>query len=164
MIHQEESSSTSLARKEKALVITALSDAALDEIASVAGVSRSTVRRFVAACDSRARRLSREAKDLLGSAMRVHANERETVYFLQAEGTRRIKIGTTKNLTKRLKALRAGSPVRLRLVGAVRGGHHLERILHMAFAPLRCGRSEWFEPGASLVSYVRELRRREVAR
>ena len=46
MIGQDESSSTSLAQKEKALAITALADAALDEIASVTGVSRSTVRRF----------------------------------------------------------------------------------------------------------------------
>ena len=143
---------------------TALSDATLDEIARVAGVSSATVSKVLAVQESFAGSLAADARDLLARAVRVHAGESDVVYFLQAEVDLRIKIGTTKNLALRLKVLRAISPVRLRLVGMVRGGRQLERMLHLAFAPLRCGRTEWFEPGESLVSYIRELQKKEVAR
>jgi len=129
----------------------ALSDSTLSEIARLAGVSQSTVARVL--------QLRREASELLARAVRFHAHARELVYFVQAEGQGHIKIGTTKNLARRIKVLRASSPVPLRLVGLLRGGRRLERLLHLAFAPLRRGRTEWFEPGESLVSYVRDLRR-----
>ena len=100
-----------------------------------------------------------EEKRLLSHATATYEGERDVVYFLQAEERGRIKIGVTKNLEQRIRVLRAGSPVRLNIIGLVRGGRHMERMLHVAFAPLRCGRTEWFEPGESLLSYVRELQR-----
>ena len=147
-----------------ALLESQLSEATLGEIARVAGISTATVSRVLALHASAAGQLAAEAKDLVALAVHVHAGEADIVYFLQAEADGRIKIGTTKNLYLRLKVLRAISPVRLRLVGKVRGGRQLERMFHLAFAPLRCGRTEWFEPGTSLLSYVRELRKREVVR
>jgi len=136
-----------------------LTDAQLDDIAHLARVSRATVSRVLFL-----RGLFVETRDLLARAVRANASAREIVYFLQAEGDGRIKIGTTKDLRRRLRVLRAGSPVRLRLIAMVRGGRDLERMLHLAFASLRRGRTEWFEPGERLVSYVRGLRKREVGR
>ena len=143
----------------------ALPDAALDRIARHAGISRATVIRVLEMRVTQHRAELREnARRLLAHAAAAYAVERELVYFLQAEGSGRIKIGTTKDLGQRLRALRAGSPVRLELLGVVRGGRPMERLLHIAFAPLRCGRSEWFEQGEGLLSCVRELQKSAVRR
>jgi Meiotically up-regulated gene 113 len=137
-----------------------LSNEALDTIARLAGVSRSTVSR-VLMIRARSTRfdcpLSPATRRLLFDAGGA-ASDLEFVYFVQAERGGRIKIGTTRHLDERIRALRASSPVPLRVVGVIRGGRHMERMLHMAFAPLRNGRTEWFEPGESLLSYIRELR------
>jgi len=133
-----------------------LSDEELDKIARVAGVSRATVERVLALrAKARNRRLAEAVRRLLAHA--VDTVERELVYFVQAEHRGRIKIGTTKNLDRRIKVLRAGSPVELHVIGIARGGRRLEQMLHIAFAPLRRGRTEWFEPGESLLSYIRDL-------
>ena len=143
----------------------ALCDSALERIARQAGISRETVIRVLEMKVAEHRTALREnARTLLAHAVAAYAAERELVYFLQAEGSGRIKIGTTKDLGQRLKALRAGSPVRLELLGVVRGGRQMEQLIHIAFSPLRAGRSEWFEPGKSLMSFIRDFQRTEATR
>ena len=142
-----------------------LSDDDLDRIAHRAGVSRETVLgvlMLTAKNPSRRDELAaHEARRILSRAIASFARESESVYFLQAEGSGRIKIGTTKDPDHRIKVIRAGSPVHLRVLAVVRGGRQMEKMLHIAFAPFRCGRTEWFEPDAALLSYVRELRLRD---
>lgn len=140
--------------------VPGLSHAALDAIALVAGISRTTVTEVLlirARSEPYERALSEAEKRLLVAAEDVTIGRGELVYFIQAERSGRIKIGTTRNLDQRIRVLQASSPVPLRVIGFVRGGKHMERMLHMAFAPLRWGRSEWFEPGERLLSYIREL-------
>jgi hypothetical protein len=152
------------AQKEKRMS-SALCDAALDRIARQAGISRASVIRVLEMKVNEHRTALREnARHLLVHAVAAYAAERELVYFLQAEGSGRIKIGTTKDLGQRLRALRAASPVRLELLGVVRGGRQMEQLIHVAFAPLRRGRAEWFEPGASLLSFIRDFQQSEATR
>lgn len=81
------------------------------------------------------------------------------VYFLQADcPSRLIKIGTTLTLVRRLQVLQRYSPVRLRLIGACRGGRVRERVLHERFAHLR-RHAEWFAPGADLLAFIEGLSR-----
>lgn len=69
-----------------------------------------------------------------------------TVYIIEAVGTGRYKIGFTQNLTRRMHALRHGSPFPLRIAHAVESdrANLLEAELH---ARLRDHRvyGEWFE-------------------
>ena len=154
-----------ITRHNEKRLASALCDAALDRIANQAGISRESVIRVLEMKVTEHRTALREnARNLLAHAVAAYAAERELVYFLQAEGSGRIKIGTTKDLGQRLRALRAGSPVRLELLGVVRGGRHMEQLIHIAFAPLRAGRSEWFEPGKSLLSFIRNFQRTEATR
>ena len=54
-----------------------------------------------------------------------------------------IKIGFTKSIKERLKALQAISPVRLKVICFVKGGKLREAAFHQTFAPLRA-HGEWF--------------------
>jgi hypothetical protein len=56
------------------------------------------------------------------------------------------KIGTTKNLQKRLSVLQVGYPLRLEVLWHRPGGWALEQYLHGCFADLRL-KGEWFDFG-----------------
>jgi Meiotically up-regulated gene 113 len=75
------------------------------------------------------------------------------VYFLQAEGTGRIRIGISRRPLERIKEIRAGSSETLRLVAMIRGGKDKEAFLHDLFADARI-HGEWFEATPDLVSYI----------
>ena len=68
----------------------------------------------------------------------------EIVYVIHAPEVGRLKIGQTKNLKQRLKALKAFSPVELRLVASFppESGHS-EGSLHRRFGASRL-HGEWF--------------------
>jgi hypothetical protein len=76
-----------------------------------------------------------------------------------------VKIGTSNNVARRLRELRAGDPMMtcpetldlesLEVLYAVQGNRHLERALHLRFASLRvCG--EWFNLDSAVAA--REVR------
>ncbi|MFC3986449.1 GIY-YIG nuclease family protein [Streptosporangium jomthongense] len=86
------------------------------------------------------------------------------VYFVGREGL--IKIGTTTNLEKRLKALSKGSAMPsgmsvgpVELLATEPGDHRTEGVLHSRFASTRVGRTEWFRPSKALQSYIDDLKR-----
>lgn len=66
------------------------------------------------------------------------------VYFIEAVGKSRIKIGTTANIPLRLATLATASPFPLRLIGSIRGCREVERHWHFEFEDIR-HRGEWFE-------------------
>lgn len=67
----------------------------------------------------------------------------EIVYFVEAEGLNRVKIGRTNNIKRRLKDLQTGSPVPLTVLYELPGDKSLERELQKKFLHLRII-NEWF--------------------
>jgi DNA-binding XRE family transcriptional regulator len=83
------------------------------------------------------------------------ANE-SVVYFVQCEGTGRIKIGrTTRPVIQRMRALQTSAPHALKLIGEFPEGHHghTEGSLHRKFAHLRL-RGEWFKDDVELLTFI----------
>lgn len=81
-----------------------------------------------------------------------------TIYFIQGETTKLIKIGLTAGRAEgRLFTLQTGSPDKLVLLKAVPAPAAMERMLHERFAAAR-RHGEWFEPTAELLAYIAELR------
>ncbi len=76
------------------------------------------------------------------------------LYFAQAEGIGRIKIGFTDgDVSARLADLQTGSPVPIRLLGTLAGTLEDEKDLHRRFGAARvCG--EWFEPTPELLALI----------
>ena len=79
----------------------------------------------------------------------------KVVYFIQQGDTGPIKIGTTvlALLDSRLKQLQTSSPLPLRLLGVMEGGHNLERRFHERFASHRMA-GEWFRAEHDLAQFV----------
>lgn len=73
------------------------------------------------------------------------------VYFVQAEETGAIKIGSTGDVSKRIAALRTASPCRLDFLGASAALD--ERECHRRFAPIRLG-GEWFASTPELLDFI----------
>ena len=77
-----------------------------------------------------------------------------TVYFVQAEITRRIKIGFTAGaVEKRLASLQTGSGEILTLLSTVPGDKGLEARLHAKFAAYRT-HNEWFKESSELWALI----------
>lgn len=77
-----------------------------------------------------------------------------TVYMIGSDEHRHVKLGYTSGVVeKRLKGLRTGSPVALRVLWQCDGDQQLERRLHRAFKGQRRS-GEWFDLGDSPVQAV----------
>jgi Meiotically up-regulated gene 113 len=72
-------------------------------------------------------------------------NNWSDVYFIQQGKDGPIKIGSTTNITKRLKELQQANPNTLHIMHTTTGGQNLERHLHKIFSKYRII-GEWFEP------------------
>lgn len=70
----------------------------------------------------------------------------EVVYVIGAPGASMVKIGRTRNLTRRLEAIQRMSPTPLSVLWAHAGGSELEAGLHRFFAEFR-SHGEWFDFG-----------------
>ncbi|MGW7673514.1 T5orf172 domain-containing protein [Streptomyces sp. 3212.3] len=95
---------------------------------------------------------TRSAKELRGPAgtpvedlSSLRGMHGPIVYFIANGG--RVKIGTTRDLMRRLDALCLRFD---NLLCAFHGSHDIERRFHKLFEPYRVGNSEWFEVGAEL--------------
>lgn len=67
------------------------------------------------------------------------------VYFIQSGKRGPIKIGTTRDVLRRLRLFQTGSAQPLTLIGAIPGGRKLERQIHQHLATDRLD-GEWFKP------------------
>jgi T5orf172 domain len=72
------------------------------------------------------------------------------IYFLQALGSRFVKIGHARCVRSRLEHLQIASPREIVILGVIAGSSAKEKELHARFAHLRV-RGEWFR-------YTREIR------
>ena len=73
------------------------------------------------------------------------------VYFLHAPDVRRIKIGRSIDIERRLSEIRLLSPVMLYLLGAVPGGASVETAYHREWSHLR-QHGEWFMATDELIT------------
>jgi len=74
------------------------------------------------------------------------------VYFIAPSGGGCVKVGFTENdVAWRLRALQCGSPVRLEVIGLVRGPILFERWFHAVLEPDR-SHGEWFHPTSRVMA------------
>lgn len=87
------------------------------------------------------------------------------VYFIQAGGARgHVKIGYSKNVEKRLDAIRTSNPASLKILHQANHGEDAplaEKALHEIFADTRIGASEWFRWSADIKAVIVALRKIE---
>ena len=74
------------------------------------------------------------------------------IYFMQSEDFY-IKIGCTRNIKSRIKAVQAHNPMKIKLIGKMKGGYDLEVKIHRRFKKHRT-RGEWFEGSPELLEYI----------
>ncbi len=78
------------------------------------------------------------------------------VYFIEAIGLGKIKIGRTKgDPMERMRSLSTGSPCELRLLGHIDGNDGTEKELHMRFSHIRMSR-EWFHGTQELRDFIQK--------
>lgn len=73
------------------------------------------------------------------------------VYAIQAGDGGPVKVGVTRNVASRLRALQTAQPMPLRLLHVWEGGAGVEREIHRRLAAHNLG-GEWFSPVPELVS------------
>lgn len=80
----------------------------------------------------------------------------QEVYFLQESGMGAIKIGITRNLTRRVRNMTSNTPHKIEILGSIRADGYFEvQVLHR-FAYARIS-GEWFHPVEELLKYIEEL-------
>jgi hypothetical protein len=94
-------------------------------------------------------------------AKRPATSRRAYVYFIGGEAGP-VKIGSTRNVGKRLATLQIGSPVRLSILATVSGqGSTLECIYHTKFKAHRL-LGEWFERCPEIEAEIRRLQKESI--
>ena len=81
-----------------------------------------------------------------------------TIYFIEAIGQDRIKIGKPRDPKNRLRQLQTGNAFKLQLLGVIVDKASRESELHALFAQDRI-QGEWFRDTARLRSYVKDFAR-----
>lgn len=82
------------------------------------------------------------------------------IYFIEAEGLGLVKIGFSRNLSKRLRVLRASSPVPLLLIKTVRASIQTEQALIAVFSKYNA-HHEWFKYHATLRQFIQGLKEKQ---
>jgi len=75
------------------------------------------------------------------------------VYFIEAVGLKRLKIGYSDDPDKRVRTLATGSPVSLRVLAKMPGTQAMEKEIHAKFAHLKV-ENEWFHLTDDIRAYI----------
>ncbi len=86
---------------------------------------------------------------------RMKSSRKSKVYFIEAEGLNRIKIGCSDHPEQRLRDLSTGSAVKLRLMKVIHGDRRLEKRLQRLYGHLRID-GEWFHGSFDLRDCIEE--------
>jgi hypothetical protein len=81
-------------------------------------------------------------------------NDTQYVYFVRTG--KYLKIGISRYVEKRLKAMQIGNSKRMILIGVIEGSNALEKSLHKKFERFKT-RGEWFHYTPELKAAVAEL-------
>lgn len=76
------------------------------------------------------------------------------IYFVQSVDGGPVKVGTTRNLDRRLKELEARYRRPLSVLATMPGGRKEELQIHRQFSRLRLGNTEQFRPDADLMEFI----------
>jgi hypothetical protein len=79
------------------------------------------------------------------------------VYFVQSVSGGPIKIGTSRDVAARMRALEAAAGSLLTVLTVIPGGRSAEACLHRQFAADRV-HGEWFHPSVPLLALIEELK------
>ncbi|HYE12188.1 MAG TPA: GIY-YIG nuclease family protein [Patescibacteria group bacterium] len=82
-----------------------------------------------------------------------NGNEKGFIYFVQGENGGAIKIGYTKDVESRLKALQTGYPDTLKVICLLPGNEKKEKALHYKYRNIQL-RGEWFKPDNILLNDI----------
>ena len=77
------------------------------------------------------------------------------VYFIEALGMDKVKIGFSNDPERRLSVLQTGSPSKLIMVAKIPGDIQLEKQLHNKFDHIRINK-EWFHATKELKEFIKE--------
>lgn len=91
------------------------------------------------------------------SADEAKAITGDVIYFVEAVGLERIKIGMTNRLHSRLVSLQMYCPVRIRLLATLPGGSNEEAALHREFMSANL-HGEWFQLNSKLRKFISKVR------
>lgn len=84
-------------------------------------------------------------------------SETEAVYVVQPAAMQMVKIGSARDVNKRVADLQAGCPVRLRVVAQLVCIKTMEFMIHAAFQEER-RHNEWFELSPRLIDFIGHMR------
>lgn len=90
------------------------------------------------------------------AALAVAGLRKSLVYFAEAEGAARVRIGVAVDPAARVAALQTGSPYPIRLMGTIPGGREVEASLHKRLRDYHLG-GEWFflaKPVGALIAQL----------
>jgi len=79
------------------------------------------------------------------------------VYFIGEHGSNRVKIGTSRDVKKRMQGLQGANGASLELLATIPGDRDAERIMHQRFAQFRLV-GEWFHLSDPLRAFINERR------
>lgn len=75
------------------------------------------------------------------------------IYFITTQDNRYVKIGTARDVQKRLASLQTGMPETLRLLAAHAGSYAAERTIHTRFTANRA-RGEWYHLTDEIIAFA----------
>lgn len=99
--------------------------------------------------------LNEEFDNYMNKGVWERINKPEVVYFLQAELTKRIKIGHTRCFEKRMKEWNTSNSENIEILFFFEGNIECEQRLHKKFKKhLVKNKFEWFEPSQEILDYI----------
>lgn len=109
------------------------------------------------ALDEVAERVTKEAmREVSPLAAATRQREAATfVYFIQS-ASGGIKIGSARDIGRRMKELQTAHPVKLEVLASTTGGQPVERAYHERFAAARL-HGEWFSPAPEILAEIERL-------
>jgi hypothetical protein len=82
-------------------------------------------------------------------------HQKDHCYFIQRQSDKLIKIGFSCNVQERSYQLATEVKSLVTVLGVIKGGLALEKLLHTMFEPLHVS-NEWHQPKAELLQYIAE--------
>lgn len=88
----------------------------------------------------------------------IDPDAKKHVYFIEAVGLDKVKVGIADDVGRRLAGLQTASPVELRLLAAVPGDESLEQRIHASLSRYRV-RGEWFFLTPAVLASIEQIAR-----